>query len=122
RGGGGQNVWEGLVDVSPRERRDVDSRRVGIGQKILVVCQGGEARLQRRQPLGRDARRRDERPRQGLLRQVKLHHLAVGIVLDEIERGRKVGKFRLFVQGSLHQQPAFLLAQPIGPRSLHAPP
>src|SRR3984893_11999532 len=83
-GRGRRDHGDDPVPRSARHRRGVDPRPAGVGEKIVVVRQRRESRLERRQPLGRDAWGRYDWPGQGLLRQVKLHHLAVGIALDEV--------------------------------------
>ena len=50
----------------------------GLGEEFLVLPERRERAAQHREPLRRHARRQDHRPRRRLLREVQLHHLAVG--------------------------------------------
>ena len=53
---------------------------------------------------------------------MQFQHLAVGVVLDEVERVRQVAELRLVLERALHQQRDLLVAQPVRPHRLEARP
>ena len=66
--------------------------------------------------------RRDQRPRRGLLREMQLHHLAVGVVLDEVERGGRSPSSGSFCSAPCISSVTLLVAQPVRPHRLEARP
>ena len=78
-GGRAANQCDDLVDRFARQRSDLHTGSLGIRQEFPILGERREGRAQGRESIRRNARRRDHRSRDGLLREEQLQHLAVGV-------------------------------------------
>src|SRR5438477_3348510 len=94
-GGRRGNQGDDLVDLLARHRIDIERGFLRVGQEIAVARERRKGGAQDCEPLRRNARRRDYGTRGGLLREIELQDLALGVALGEVERVRQVGQFRV---------------------------
>ncbi len=84
-----------------------------VGAVSRVALERHEGRAQSFDPIGGHIRSDQNRARNALEPEIKLGHLAISFILDQVDRGRDVRQIRCLGQPILHNDVDLLLAEQI---------